>query len=745
MEDNERPETPPTLVAGGSSDCTESDSESEDGDGVDYSIHFLTDTVFPSFEDAVLWAQNVCRPLGFMLVKASYKTDRSGRSYRYVSCDRGKKSMIRDMMNTIRKDTKSKANSCPFRLKVEYVRVVSGWKLNCLNDTHNHSLVVYPEGHRQISGLSLAAKQVVRDMTQAQVPPRHIMITLVEKFPGDHPNIRHVYNCRSNIRMERFEGREVVHQVLHLARQRKYLTWVMTDSNNVLQYAFMAHPIMTNLLRTYPYVIGMDSTYKKNRYGMPFFEIVGVTPTNQNFLVTYAFMRSESEESYRWVLQCLRLLIGHHREPSVLLTDRELGLCAALKSVFPNTRHMLCVWHINKDVEAKFTSMFEKKKEIGAKFKNGRWRHVINATSEEAYERELVELKTKWSRWPKVINYVVDTWLIHKEKFVMFWTNQVHCSIENQIIAIRNGLEACRATHGQKYKHKPLHQLNGKVSHYCLSILLGETNMMRGLSTDVHRRCGCALRTTHGLPCACQIYDSITAGKGLYTKDIHPYWRTLVIGAGVDIPDIVDENDEDRAHFRTLIDQVIASDPVMLRHVSRVIEGETDPNYDDLQEPQVNPRVRGRPPKRRNRRDRSFFEHVQRNGRDNRSRSTGFDMRQCRYSYAIPNIMWPYVVGVKDISGDGNCEFRCVADFCYGDQEELRLVRHHIANEVGSHPWLYSMIYYDIWGQQFGSGLQREVDRIRWDGDACGQEHWMVAQQDLFAIATIWNVMYHQA
>ncbi|XP_021741277.1 uncharacterized protein LOC110707563 [Chenopodium quinoa] len=165
---------------------------------------------------------------------------------------------------------------------------------------------------------------------------------------------------------------------------------------------------------------------------------------------------------------------------------------------------------------------------------------------------------------------------------------------------------------------------------------------MRGLSTDVHRRCGCALRTTHVLPCACQIYDSITAGKGLYTKDIHPYWRTLVIGAGVDIPDIVDENDEDRAYFRTFVDQVIASDPVMLRHVSRVIEGEMDPNYDDLQEP----RVRGRPPERRNMRDRSFFEHVQRNGRDNRSRSrpppfdtgTGFDMRQCRYSYAIPNL-----------------------------------------------------------------------------------------------------------
>ncbi|XP_021755461.1 uncharacterized protein LOC110720724 [Chenopodium quinoa] len=261
------------------------DFESEDGDGVDYSGHFLTEAVFSSFEDVVLWAQNVCRLLGFMLVKSSYKKDWSGRSYRYVTCDRGKKSMIRDLMNAICKDTKSKAISCPSKLKVEYVRVVSGWKLSCLNDTHNHFLVVYPEGHQQISGLSPAAKQIVRDMTQAQVPLRHIMRALLEKSLGDHPNIRHVYNCRSNIIMERFEGREVVHEVLHLARQSKYLTWVMTDTNNVLQHAFIVHPIMTNLLRAYPYVIGMDSTYKTNRYDMPIFEIVGVHRLIRTFLL----------------------------------------------------------------------------------------------------------------------------------------------------------------------------------------------------------------------------------------------------------------------------------------------------------------------------------------------------------------------------------------------------------------------------------------------------------------------------
>ena len=197
---------------------------------------------------------------------------------------------------------------------------------------------------------------------------------------------------------------------------------------------------------------------------------------------------------------------------------------------------------------------------------------------------------------------------------------EVHCSMENQIVGIKNALEASRATTGQRYKIPALSRLNGKVSHYCLSILLDEIHRMQGLSVDVHETCGCAFQSTHGVPCACQIYDLLAAGKGIYTNLIHPYWKTLVIGAGVDIPQFVDENEEDRQHFRGLYDEVAASDPVVLRRVSRVIEEELNPNYDDLREPEVNTQTKGRPNLNRStRREPSFFEHVERATR-NRSR-----------------------------------------------------------------------------------------------------------------------------
>ncbi|XP_021734872.1 protein FAR1-RELATED SEQUENCE 5-like [Chenopodium quinoa] len=291
----------------------------EDDDCVNYSGNFVTDTFFPTFDDVVTWADGVSIKLRFILVKSSYNKTRDGRSYRYLQCDRSRRSNPRDLENAIRKDAKTKANGCPFYIKIYYDVSTESWKIIAKNDhtgTHNHLMIVYPEGHRKVSGLSPGAKQVVRDMTKSKVAPRNIMSTIAEQFPDDHPNIRHIYNCRNDFGMEMSEGRGVVQQFLHLARESKYIYWVTNDDHNVFQHAFMVHPIMVNILRTYPHVIGMDSTYKTNRYNMPFFEIVGVTPTNQNFLVGYVFMRDECTASYRWVLQRLRELIGFDKEPS---------------------------------------------------------------------------------------------------------------------------------------------------------------------------------------------------------------------------------------------------------------------------------------------------------------------------------------------------------------------------------------------------------------------------------------------
>ncbi|XP_021736242.1 protein FAR1-RELATED SEQUENCE 5-like [Chenopodium quinoa] len=486
----------------------------EGGDGVNYSGNFVSDTFFPTFDDVVTWADDVSIKLGFILVKSSYSKTRDGRPYRCLRCDRSRRSKPRDLENAIRKDTKTKANGCPFYIKIYYDVSTESWKINAKNDhtgTHNHPMIVYPEGHRKVSGLSPGAKQVVRDMTKSKVAPRNIMSTIAEQFPDDHPNIRHIYNCRNDFMMEMSEGRGVVQQFLHLARESKYIYWVTNDDHNVLQHAFMVHPIMVNILCTYPHVIGMDSTYKTNRYNMPFFEIVGVTPTNQNFLVGYVFMRDECTASYRWVLQRLRELIGFDKEPSVFISNRDLELCAALREVFPRTSHLLYLWNINRDVEAKVTKMFGNKT-VGVSFRAGRWFKIVNATTRAEYDRALAAMQVL--HFGNTTNCRVEsqhsavkTWFESSTESLagaldIVWA-RVHCHIGNRIIQIRNDLKASRSKIGQMYRQLPLSRINGKESQHCLKVLDKETKRMRDLSYQVHERCGCAMRVTHGLPCAC--------------------------------------------------------------------------------------------------------------------------------------------------------------------------------------------------------------------------------------------------
>ena len=50
---------------------------------------------------------------------------------------------------------------------------------------HNHPLIVYPEGHRQASGLSPAAKQHVRALRRAHTKPANIQESLRQNFPSE--------------------------------------------------------------------------------------------------------------------------------------------------------------------------------------------------------------------------------------------------------------------------------------------------------------------------------------------------------------------------------------------------------------------------------------------------------------------------------------------------------------------------------------------------------------------------------
>nr|KAJ0199985.1 hypothetical protein LSAT_V11C600311610 [Lactuca sativa] len=98
----------------------------------------------------------------------------------------------------------------------------------------------------------------------------------------------------------------------------------------------------------------------------------------------------EDEDSYIWALSAFQKIL-ENCDPSVIVTDRKLALMNAIKTVFPNTRNLLCIWHIEKNVLANCTKHFEH----GDEFNNlmSSWTNVAYSITPTIFENNWAEFE----------------------------------------------------------------------------------------------------------------------------------------------------------------------------------------------------------------------------------------------------------------------------------------------------------------------------------------------------------------
>ncbi|KAL5127975.1 hypothetical protein HKD37_14G040311 [Glycine soja] len=261
----------------------------------------------------------------------------------------------------------------------------------------------------------------------------------------------------------------------------------------------------------------MHSTYKTNRYRFPLLEFVGVTPTGMTFSAGIAYLEGERVKNIR-----------------------DLALMNALKIVFSECTNLLCRFHIEKNVKAKCKSL------IGQK---NSWEYIMNSWG-TLFPEHLQKFQVACSPWPMFVDYVCETWIVpHKEKFITTWTNKVMhlgntttnrvlhnslgdlCSVwdamNNKITLQHTQIKASfeTSTHvvGHVYKKSLYKRLLGMVLRYALNEIVYEFECVRYFRNNPSS-CGCVLRTTLGLPCACELkrYDggSIPLNAGLCEAEV---------------------------------------------------------------------------------------------------------------------------------------------------------------------------------------------------------------------------------
>ena len=127
------------------------------------------------------------------------------------------------------------------------------------------------------------------------------------------------------------------------------------------------------------------------RYNMPLFEVVGVTCTWHNYHVCAAFMSSEQEKSYMWVLSRMKEMLSE--DPVAIVTDRNLALMEAVEKVFPYSKYVLCREHIRRNIEDRVKT--NASVDVCNSFV---WEalHLFESTTELEYLQRLNTMRAKW-------------------------------------------------------------------------------------------------------------------------------------------------------------------------------------------------------------------------------------------------------------------------------------------------------------------------------------------------------------
>jgi hypothetical protein len=176
-----------------------------------------------------------------------------------------------------------------------------------------------------------------------------------------------------------------------------------------LTHILWMEPQQVELYIRYGSVVAHDNTAKTNIYGLPLSIFVVVDNNYNTRPVAQAFLYDETLESYAWSLRVLLQALGIY--PTVMITDANPAMDAAIAQIYPQTKHLHCIWHIGQNIPKNLKSKLQGSYEEFAKrffqcrnklsiegFENGYMKLIEDYPSTKSYLERLYESKKSWAR-----------------------------------------------------------------------------------------------------------------------------------------------------------------------------------------------------------------------------------------------------------------------------------------------------------------------------------------------------------
>ncbi|XP_057444618.1 protein FAR1-RELATED SEQUENCE 5-like [Lotus japonicus] len=321
---------------------------------------------------------------------------------------------IQDSTNQTKRKCSTIRSGCEASLIVSRGTTESKWMIKSFNNDHNHIMVSpksvsYMRCHKK---MSVAAKSLVEKFEEEGIPTGKVAAIFND---GDSTfTNRDCWNYIRNVRRKNLDVGDAQAVFDYCKRKQvensNFFYAIQCDEDSRMVNLFWMDARSRLSYQLFGDVITFDTTYKTNKYSMPFAPFVGLNNHSQSILYGCVLLQDESEASFVWLFKTWLQAMGG-KKPISIITDQDLAMKAALAKVFPESRHRLCLWHIIKKFPEKLAHIYHKQSIFKRDMKRCiRGSHSIQSFEEE-WMRIMVEYNLKENEWLQGLYKIRESWI----------------------------------------------------------------------------------------------------------------------------------------------------------------------------------------------------------------------------------------------------------------------------------------------------------------------------------------------
>ncbi|XP_019185064.1 PREDICTED: protein FAR1-RELATED SEQUENCE 12-like [Ipomoea nil] len=281
------------------------------------------------------------------------------------------------------------------------------WTVTKHEKVHNHKLCLFNKSHLLRSHKSVGDNQLLylqglKDSGVALVDG----IRFLKHQSGGSPLVgftnRDAYNSMAADTVKRLDGTDS-NSLIEIFRRRQstetdFFFDFELDLDARLCSFFWRDGQMRRDYELFGDLVVHDTTYRTNKYDMICGPFVGMNHHCMNVMFGCGFLMNERIESFVWLFKAFLRSMGC-KCPQTIMTDQCAAMAAAISTVFPTSRHRLCIWHIGENSK-KHIKMLRNNKDFLDMFN-----YVLKYTETEA------EFQFYWTRLVTDYKCHKNTWL----------------------------------------------------------------------------------------------------------------------------------------------------------------------------------------------------------------------------------------------------------------------------------------------------------------------------------------------